>query len=234
MSVTFPPLLTGDAVLTGTDPFDQACAKAALGCDGGTVLYDLGQDILRVAIVFAPEMDLSKAMSMLPVCAVGFQNALGALAPPEVAVHVDWGGGIRVNGALCGRFRAAASAQAPRDLPDWLVIGLELRLWPEHEDGGITPDQTALFSEGCADVAPDQLLESYTRHMLVWLNRWEQEGAKPLHSEWRGIVHGMGEEIEILDRSGTFMGVDEEFGLLLRGPRDTTLIPLTQLLEDAS
>lgn len=232
MSVTFPPLLSGDAVLPGTDPFEQACAKAALGCDGGTVLYDLGHDLLRVAIVFAPEMPLSQAMSVLPVCAVGFQNALGALAPPEVAVHVEWDGALLVNGATCGQLRAAASTRTPDTVPDWLVIGLELRLWPEHEDGGVTPDQTALFSEGCADVAPNQLIESYTRHMLVWLNRWEEEGGKPLHSEWRGIVRALGEDVTIGGRSGTFMGVDEAFGMLLRTGDETILIPLTEILED--
>ena len=82
-SPVFPPLLTG---AQAEDPFAQACAEARQGCDAGLVLYNLGPSVLQAAIVFAPEVPLAQAMAMLPLCAVGFQNALGALAPPEVAV----------------------------------------------------------------------------------------------------------------------------------------------------
>ena len=105
----FPPLLSGHPVQGGEDPFERAQAMAALGCDAGSVVYNIQADRLRVAIVFAPEVPLQDAMAMLPLCAVGFQNALGALAPPEVAVHLGWDGLICVNGAKCGAFRVAAS-----------------------------------------------------------------------------------------------------------------------------
>jgi hypothetical protein len=42
----------------------------------------------------------------------------------------------------------------------------------------------------------------------------------------------MGEDIDIDGKTGTFLGVDENFGLLLRTGSETTLIPLTQLLKD--
>ena len=105
---TFPPLLSGLAA--SGDPFDAAIAQAALGCDAGLVIYNLAADALRAAIVFAPEVPLDDAIAMLPACGIGFQNALGALAPPEVAVHLHWHGGIRVNGATCGRCRRRGPA----------------------------------------------------------------------------------------------------------------------------
>jgi BirA family biotin operon repressor/biotin-[acetyl-CoA-carboxylase] ligase len=80
---SFPPLFTGrDA--NGNDPFALACATAEAGCDAGLVIYDLAPNTLRAAIVFAPDVSLARAAVMLPICGVGFQNALGALAPPEV------------------------------------------------------------------------------------------------------------------------------------------------------
>jgi len=42
----------------------------------------------------------------------------------------------------------------------------------------------------------------------------------------------MGEDIDIDGKIGTFLGVDENFGLLLRRGTETELIPLTQLLKD--
>ncbi|WP_170608244.1 biotin/lipoate--protein ligase family protein [Ruegeria arenilitoris] len=226
----FPPLLTGHSVSGGENPFERAQAMSALGCDAGTVVYNIQANRLRVAIVFAPEVPLQDAMAMLPLCAVGFQNALGALAPPEVAVHLGWDGPIFVNGAKCGTFHAAASSSDPDTIPDWIVIGWELALLQTSGDPGETPDITALYDEGCADVSPEQLVESWSRHMLTWLNRWQEEGNASLHSEWMGLIRDVGEPI---GEQGVFLGTDERFGMLIRKGSDTQLRPLTQLLENA-
>ena len=223
---TFPPLMWGEAAQG--DAFDHAVMRAATGCDAGLISHQLGATEMQAALVFAPEVHLGRAMAMLPLCGVGLQNALGALAPPEVAVHLNWDGGIRVNGAACGQFRVAASQGDPAVLPDWLVVGFSLPLVPPNEDMGTTPNETALYAEGCADVTPLALLEAWARHTLNWITRWEDRGNRVLHAEWRGLVHGIGEESE----TGTFVGVDEDFGKLVRDGTGTThLIPLTELLE---
>lgn len=228
---TFPPLLSGEDA-GAEDPVDRASALAALGCDAGTVVFSLQADRLRAALVFAPEVPLEEAMAMLPLCGVGLQNALGALGPAELAVHLGWDGGIFVNGASCGRLRVRASAADPAAVPDWLVVGIELPLVQTEVDPGVRPDVTALYDEGCADLDPVRLLESWARHTLVWINRWSGEGARPLHAEWMGLARGVGEPVEIAGRSGTFLGVDERFGLLLRTGTGTELIPLSSQLED--
>ncbi|EEB72404.1 conserved hypothetical protein [Ruegeria sp. R11] len=76
-----------------------------------------------------------------------------------------------------------------------------------------------------------QLLESWARHALHWINRWEDEGTEPVHATWRGLAQDMGEAISHKGQTGTFLGVDEDFGLLLRDETTTHLIPLTTLLE---
>jgi BirA family biotin operon repressor/biotin-[acetyl-CoA-carboxylase] ligase len=228
---SFPPLFSGLAVEGQVDPFDKACAEAARGCDAGLVVHDLGANLLRAALVFAPDVELVDAMAMLPLCGVGFQNALGALGPPEVAVHLEWAGGLRINGASCGTLRVAASSSNPKAEPDWMVIGLELPLWPETDTPGDIPEQTALYAEGCADVNAMELLESWVKHTLVGINTWTEDGVKALHKDWRGLSHGIGENITMNEISGTFLGVDEQFGMLIRAADTTHLVPLTYLLE---
>jgi biotin-(acetyl-CoA carboxylase) ligase len=137
-----------------------------------------------------------------------------------------------VNGAKCGEFQIAASATDDDQQPDWLCIGLNIPLWPANEEMGQTPDETALYAEGCAEVDAAHLIEAWARHTLNWITRWDNEGVKPVHDEWRGLVYGMGEDMQINGKSGTFLGVDENFGLLLRAGSETTLFPLTQLLKD--
>ncbi|MCX8227816.1 MAG: hypothetical protein OTI35_17230, partial [Sulfitobacter sp.] len=96
-TLQLPPLFSARNA-KGGDPFALACEAAEVGCDAGLVIYDLGAADLRAAIVFAPDVPLGDAAAMLPICGVGFQNALGALAPPEVGVHLGWDGGIDLNG----------------------------------------------------------------------------------------------------------------------------------------
>ena len=216
-----PPLLTG--IATVDDPQAVAVMMAAEGCDAGTMLYNIGGEDLRAALILAPDVPLVQAMAMLPACGIGFQNALGAVAPPEVAVHLDWDGGIRVNGGLCGRLTPRSSTTDPGALPDWLIIGLQLQLWPADHDTGHTPDITALYAEGCADVDPAHLLESWARHTLIWINRWQDDGPRPLHGELVGLMPERGKD--------DIIGLDEDFGLLRRSGDTTHLIPLTTLLE---
>ena len=110
---SFPPLMSGRAVTGATHPFDVARDLAAEGCDAGLIVHNVTANHLMAAIVLAPEVPLAEAMVMLPTCGVGFQNAFGALAPPEVAVQLEWSGGIRLNGASCGRLRVAAGGTEP-------------------------------------------------------------------------------------------------------------------------
>ncbi|KAF0676956.1 biotin/lipoate--protein ligase family protein [Profundibacterium mesophilum] len=228
----FPPLFEGYAMSGQADPFDAACAKAALGCDAGLVMHNVQADRLRAAIVFAPEVPLGEAMVMQPLCGIGFQNALGALAPPELAVQLTWEGGIVVNGAACGHLSVAASTDDPAQVPDWLVVGLSLPLLAMGDMPGHEPEKTTLVEEGCGEVEPVLLLEAWVRHSLVWLNRWSDEGVAPLHREWSGLVHGIGASASRGGHEGVFLGTDEAFGMLLRDSATTHLIPLTTLLED--
>lgn len=234
--LSLPPLFWEEAAPPGMDPLERAQAQAALGCDAGLVVHRITADHLAAAIVFAPEVPLAQAAAMLVTCGIGFSNALGALAPPEVAVHLEWDGALRVNGARCGRLRMAATTTDPSVVPDWLIVALDVPLIPGDADApGLTPDETSLFEEGCVEVDPSDLLASWTRHTLVWINRWLDEGTAPLAANWRGMVHGTGEAttqtLNGTALSGTFLGVDEDFGMLLRDDRETHLIPLTSLLE---
>ncbi|MFW2589419.1 DUF4444 domain-containing protein [Sagittula sp. SSi028] len=230
MTLAFPPAMYGEAV--GGDPAETAVMRAIQGVDAGLVCHRITADRAGAAVVLTPEVPLAQAMAMLPLCGVGFQNALGALAPPEVAVHLEWHGPLRVNGARCGLMRAFASTDDPQAIPDWIVIAWDIALLPLDPETGRDPDRTALFVEGCADVDPAHLVEAWARHSLLWIARWEDEGTAPLHAEWRGLVHGMGETVTRGDISGTFLGVDEDFGMLIRDHDTTHLIPLTTLLED--
>ena len=221
----FPPLFKGQDA-QGGDPFAMAIAAAEVGCDAGLVIFDLAADRLRAAIVFAPDLTLADAAVILPVCGVGLQNAIGALGPPEVSVQFGWDGTVYVNGGRCGALRIAASGK-PDVEPDWLVIDLTLSLWPDSDETGLQPDQTALYAEGCAEIDAISLLEAWARHTLVGINTWTDSGTAQIHREWQGLAHGLEGEVTAGSLTGTYIGLDDRLGLLLKIDDTTTLIPLT-------
>lgn len=227
--LSFPPLLTGRAV--AGDPFAAAVKAAQDGCDAGLVLYDPVSPDLLAALVLAPEVALPEAAIMLPLAGVALQNAVGTVAPPEVALQLGWGGVIHVNGAKAGQLRIVAAGGDNDNPPDWMVIGLTLRFVSDSTDGGETPDETALYAEGCGDLMPLDVLESWSRHLLTHLHIWEQDGIAPLHREYSGLVYGMGDAVEQSGHSGTFLGLDEQLGMLVKTGEGTRLVPLTDLLE---
>ncbi len=231
----FPPLMEGLYAVAG-DPMQVACDKARDGVDAGLLVWVVSPETLSAALVLAPDEPLGTAMAALPACAVGLQNALGALAPPETAVHLGWAGEVRLNGAVAGRMQVASDQTDPDAQPNWLVVGFDLALAPAPEaetEPGQAPERTSLAAEGCAEIDPVHLLEAWSRHTLIWLNALEEDGGRArLHGEWTGLAWGIGKEV-IAPEVGTFLGIDEHFGLLLKSGDQTRLIPLTAHLSEA-
>lgn len=240
VDLSFPPLMRGEAAPFGVAPFARAVAAASLDTDPGLIVHNAGGDVLSAALVLGPEAPLEGAMAMVFAAGLGFGDALGALAPPEVGVHLEWPNRLRVNGARAGRLRAAASTRDPAVTPDWLVVGLDVDLsLPEGVEPGADPETTALSEEGCVDLEPFHLLESWSRHTLVWINRWLDDGIAPLHADFRARAHGVGEPVTLEiggeTLSGLFVGLDEQGGMLLRTVKtgeETRLVPLSAMLED--
>ena len=226
----FPPLLTGEAVPRHMDPFDKAVSQAIAGVDSGTVFYSEAGDVLRAALVLAPETPLEEAIQAVYVAQIGLAESLGALAPPEVPVFFQWPNRIKVNGALCGSVRYAVDVSDPRAHPTWLVIGIEVPFIPAHDEPGKNPDETCLLEEGCGDVQPMALLESWAKHTLLWLTYFMESGFERVHKEWRPRCDDLGKEISH-PRPGLFVGLDEKGRMLLRQDVMTETVSLIEFAE---
>ena len=234
----FPPLFRGMAA-GPANPLTIAMAEAERGVDAGLLVWSQTEERLRAALVLAPDTDLDAAMVGLVACAVGAQNALGVLAPPETGVQIDWAGDLRMNGAHLGALTAHAATRDPARVPDWLIVGLDLTLrLPDALEPGQIPHWTALDQEGCGDIDPVALLEAWARHSLNWLHAIEApEGRAALYREWRGLVWNLGGPVSLHlagDRhEGQFLGVDENFGMILKSTDgDTRLVPLSSILDE--
>ncbi|MDL0431663.1 biotin/lipoate--protein ligase family protein [Marinobacter sp. TBZ242] len=229
-SPQFPPLLSGQSVPRHTDPFNKAVSQAIAGVDSGTIFYSETTDTLRAALVLAPETPLEEAIQAVYVAQIGLAESLGALAPPEVPVHFQWPDRIKVNGAVCGRVRFATDVSDPKVQPRWLVIGIEVPFLPANDEPGQNPNETCLLEEGCSDVQPMALLESWSKHTLLWLTYFMDSGFERVHNEWRPRCDTLGKMIE-QPRPGIFVGLDEKGRMLLRQDVMTETVSLIEFVE---
>ena len=191
----YRPVAAGD----GEDPFDLACALARDGAEPATLVWTPGEDLMECAIVLGPEDPLGPSLLVALVAMVGIGDALGALIPPTIPVGFAWPDRILVSGATAGRLRiASADTIDDTAVPDWMVLGLSIAVTGQSietfPNGGL---HTALHAEGCEDVGAHDLLESFSRHFLYWMNRWQDDGFSPVRGAWLSRAAGYGENTDL-------------------------------------
>ena len=211
----YRPVAAGD----GEDPFDRACALARDRADPATLVWAPGEERMACAIVLGPEEPVGPSLLVALVAMVGIGDALGALIPPTIPVGFAWPDRILVSGATAGRLRIAC-AETPDDgaAPDWMVLGLSVAVTGQSvepfPDGGL---HTALHAEGCEDVGAHDLLESFCRHFLYWMNRWHDDGFTPVRGAWlsRAAGYGGNADLEISGpwSSRVLLQLDAEGGI---------------------
>ena len=210
------------------DPPARALAHGIAGARDGTLgagdfVWSTNRAQLDVAIVLEPEVPASICAQVHYLSMVALGDALGARIPPEIAVTYRWPGTLCVNGARAGAARLAMSPERDENgWPRWLVAGVEIALRGDlsDPDPGRNPDITSLDQEGAGDVSRTELIESFARHFLSWLHRWEDEGFAPVHAVWLGRTEDRGKTLALAQRgkvvSGAFLGLDDHGNLLLK------------------
>lgn len=146
----------------------------------GTLVWVSAMNRAEAAVVLEPDRPLGQAMLAYLVAANALADALSAMAPPELPVTWTWPGRLLVNGGLVGGMRLALPDNtSPDAIPDWMVLGFELRLaWPESVITGERPGETALLEEGFDEVTPAGLTEAWARHLMANLDEWQARGTR--------------------------------------------------------
>ena len=119
---------------------------------------------------------------MLYVMMVAAGDSIGALAPPEVVVTYSYPGLIYLNQGEAGIVKIEVSSANEDTIPDWIVVGLKLRLnnQLQIDENNIQPDITSLADEGAGFVSRTRAVESLSRHFLAWIVNGRMKGSNQL------------------------------------------------------
>ncbi|MEK9709249.1 MAG: biotin/lipoate--protein ligase family protein, partial [Alphaproteobacteria bacterium] len=71
-------------------------------------------------------------------------------------------------------------------VPDWMVVSAEVvistdEVVEENWRKSSEFEHTSLAEEGGGHISRTRLVESCSRHFLVWVNRWQDDGFRPLY-----------------------------------------------------
>lgn len=198
----FAPVMLG----AGGDAITHAVERAPEAGDGeprgaGTLVWLGAPERAEAAVVLEPDRPLGPALLAYIVAANALADALSAIAPPEHPVTWRWPGTLAVNGGVVGGMRLALPENVAQGaIPDWMVIGFELRFtWPEGTITGDRPGQTALLEEGFDDLTPAELVAGWARHLMANMDEWQARGTARVAEKYLARLE---------DFSGAKRGID--------------------------
>lgn len=241
----FPPLLSGYGVKAPLPAFDAACQGAASGTYGAAdVVWARNTSRVEMALVLEPDVPRTASLQMVPLFELAVIEALGALMPPKTSVVLRWPAELLVNGGIAGRFRFAVAPCGDKEIPDWLVVGVEIQL--AHTSSGGEPgeayERTTLAEEGAGDLTRSDFLEAIGAYTLTWINVWQDRGQAAFAESWVGRVEGHEAAAPLRLVGGTgervvarVLGLDDEARLLVKvGEGDVRALAISAVLEEVA
>jgi hypothetical protein len=186
------------------DAFASACQAAREGAADGFMLMVDRQDRCEAALVLRPLDPILPALTLAYVGLLGLHDGLAAVAPAETPASIGWPDRLQVNAACVGGIRIEAGPLVEKggmtDVPDWLVLGITVQMTGSGDDmPGTDLAYTNLHEEGCGAVTVPQLIEAFARHLLHWLDRWQEEGFEPVR---RAVLHDLDDKALGIEPNG--------------------------------
>ena len=171
---------------------------------------------LYCSILLRPECHAFKAMQLSFVASLGMADAVASVLPKGTFVNCKWPNDVLVEGRKISGI-LLESQNVPLGGMDWLVIGAGLNV--EHYPDDVEFPATSLVREGCKNVTPEMMLETFCLRFLAGYVTWKNLGFQPTRKAWLRRAAWIGKEITVrLEREtlkGVFKALDRDGALIL-------------------
>jgi BirA family biotin operon repressor/biotin-[acetyl-CoA-carboxylase] ligase len=182
---------------------------------------------LHAALVVRPMLPAGECAELAVATALALARALADVVEPATELHYRWPNDLLLDSGKAAGIWLEGGGTA--DSLEWLVIAWSVNTAEPPEELGF--DAAGVAREGrSGEAQPEALLEAIARHLLAWIERWDDGEFEPLRASWRGRLK-LGETIRLTLADGSVIDgigedIDEEGALTLRtdtGPRRIAL-----------
>ncbi|MDZ4841686.1 MAG: biotin/lipoate--protein ligase family protein [Hyphomicrobium aestuarii] len=150
-------------------------------------------DLVEFAVVLEPDEPLATARRAFYAVMNAAADAISAHVSPEKPVVFNWPATIHIDGGIVGGGLFAVPEGALEDaVPDWIVAGVTLRSIVPLKGGRDSPYDltavkgTSLEIEGVELLHGEQLIEGFCRHLMFYVDRWQEFGFGPVGETYLG------------------------------------------------
>lgn len=234
-----PPGFTVVSLREVGNAFAQAQALAPTH-GAGTLVWVHRFDTVEFAVVLEPELALGEARRVHYAVVNAVCDAIATHCPPERPLGVVWPDMILLDGGVLGGTQLAwPEGCSDETVPEWLVAGVTLRtvvsvkrdLADMLNQGALGLSQqldqvqrrgTSLEAEGFEMLETSQIINGFCRHLMVYLDQWQEKGFVPVGQTYLAWVPA---------EAGMQRGIDVTGDLLLRGHADPKRATRRSLVE---
>jgi biotin-(acetyl-CoA carboxylase) ligase len=220
-----PPGYTVITLRESGDAF--AHAQSIAGQDGaGTLVWVRRFDTIEFALVLEPEQVLSDSRRVHYAVMNAIGDAISTHCPPERPLVFAWPDTIMLDGGILGGVRLAwPEGTSETETPEWLVAGVTVRsvvsvkrdladvlaqppVGLSQQLDHVQRRGTSLEAEGFEMMDGGQIISSFCRHFMVYLDQWQEKGFVPVGQtylarmvEARGVKRGLDGNGDLLERT---------------------------------
>lgn len=177
---------------------------------------------LHCAIVLQPNEPIAIAGQINYVAAVSLATAIANHVTPMTELRYRW-----PNDLLLNNLKVAGILLDPCSVNNGIVesmvlgVNANVKSHPKQLD-----DRAAnMQDDGFSKTTDAELLESFSRNFLSWINRWAEEGFAAIGKAWIQRTDGIGQPIELQLAneviSGEFEELDSKGALVIKLADDT-------------
>lgn len=177
-----PPGFTAIRLRESKDAMAHAVSIAAEE-GAGTLVFVSRFDLIEFAVVLEPEEPLVQSRRAIFAVMNAVADSISAYVSPEKPVTFDWPDTIRIDGGIVGGCLLQwPEGASETEVPEWLVAGAVLRSVVPISGGATNPYDmrnvigTGLEIEGVELLHGNELIESFARHLMVYVDRWQEAG----------------------------------------------------------
>lgn len=206
--LTQDPVLPPGFTLVGLRESGNAFAHAkAIAAKAGaaTLVWVRRFDLVEFAVVLEPDAPLVTARLSHYLCMNALADSLAAHCPPERPIVFRWPDALLYDLGLIGGGQCAwPPGCGEQDVPEWLVFGGMVRA------ASMTPFEAApaavsMEDEGFGHVGAVELVESFARHLMLGVSRWNEHGPKATVKRWLDRIEKMPGQRQGIEPNGDLL-----------------------------